>query len=161
SFINHWFDPVLASQATEALIGQGADVVCGVLDNSVAVAKTAEAKGAWLVGHNADLSSFAPTRHLCGTQWLWGKLYEDEGRAMLDGKWKGGSDRSGGLADGYVGITALSSAVPGPAQEEVRRAQDAIKSGALAVYRGPLRDNEGHVKVPEGKALTHGEIMGM
>jgi basic membrane protein A len=159
SFINNWFDPVLSSQATEALINQGHDVVCGVLDNSVGVAQAAERRGAWLIGHNADLSKFAPTKHLVGTRWLWGKLYEDEVRQMLDGTWKGGSDKSGGLREGYVGYTNFSASVPDAVQKEVTAARDQIISGALAVYAGPIKDNAGKERVPKGKTLTHDEVM--
>lgn len=159
TFINHWFDPVLSSQAAEALINQGHDIVIGVLDNSVGVAQTAERLGTWLIGHNADLSLFAPTRQLVGTRWLWGKLYEDELRQMLDGSWRGGSDRQGGLKEGYVGMTGFSPAVPASVQREVMAARDRIVSGQRAVYGGPIRDNTGRERVPAGKALSHDEIM--
>lgn len=159
TFINHWFDPVLASQATEALINQGHDVVCGVLDNSVGVAQAAERRGAWLIGHNADLSQFAPTRQLAGTRWLWGRLYTDEVRAMVDGGWRGGADRAGGLREGYVGVTDLSAAVPQEVRQEVAAAQQRIANGSLAVYAGPIRDNTGQERVPAGKTLSHDEVM--
>jgi basic membrane protein A len=161
AFINHWFDPVLSSQAAEALINQGHDIITGVLDNSVGVAQTAERLGAWLIGHNADLSPFAPTRQLVGTRWLWGKLYEEELRQMLDGSWRGGSDRQGGLKEGYVGITGFSPAVPAEVQQEVMAARDEIVSGKRAVYRGPIRDNTGIERVPAGKTLSHEEVMGI
>jgi basic membrane lipoprotein Med (substrate-binding protein (PBP1-ABC) superfamily) len=159
TYINHWFDPVLASQATEALINQGHDVVCGVLDNSVGVAQAAERRGAWLIGHNADLSKFAPTRQLVGTRWIWGKLYEDEIRSMLDNAWVGGHDRVGGLHEGYVGITGFSAAVPQRVQQEVALASELISSGALVVYTGPIRDNTGTERVPAGKTLSYNDTM--
>jgi len=159
TFINHWFDPVLASQAAEALINQGHDVVCGVLDNSVGVAQAAERRGAWLIGHNADLSQFAPTRQLAGTRWLWGKLYADEVRAMGEGAWRGGADRAGGLREGYVGLTDFAAAVPPEVRQEVAAAQGRIADGSLAVYAGPIRDNAGQERVPAGKTLSHDEVM--
>ncbi len=160
SFINHWFDPVKSADATEALINQGHDVVCGVLDNSVGVAKAAEKSGkAWLIGHNTDLSSFAPTRHLVGTRWLWGKLYEEEVQALKDGTWKGGSDRAGGLKEGYVGITAFSTPVPEEVRREVEAAREKIVAGKLVVYAGPLNDNSGKERVPAGGTLPHEQIM--
>jgi basic membrane protein A len=159
TFINHWFDPVLASQATEALINQGHDVVCGVLDNSVGVAQAAERRGAWLIGHNADLSQFAPTRQLAGTRWLWGRLYVDEVRAIIDGTWQGGADRAGGLHEGYVGVTDFAAAVPQEVRQEVSATQERIANGSLTVYAGPIRDNTGQERVPAGKTLSHDEVM--
>jgi basic membrane protein A len=161
TFINHWFDPVLAGQATEALINQGHDVVCGVLDSSVGVAQAAEKRGVWLIGHNADLSGFAPARCLTGTRWLWGKLYYDQIRLMLQGKWKGGEDATGGLKEGYVGMTGFSAAVPGEVQREVQTARQKIIDGKLAAYAGPISDNTGKERVPAGKTLSHEEIMGI
>jgi basic membrane protein A and related proteins len=158
TFINHWFDPVLASQATDALVNHGHDVVCGVLDNSVGVAQAAERRGVWLIAHNADLARFAPTRQLAGTRWLWGKLYEDETRAILDGTWTGASDLAGGLREGYVG-TYLSPEVPEAVQKEVSNVSAQILSGSLAVYAGPVRDNTGQERIPAGTTLTHDQIM--
>jgi basic membrane protein A len=159
TFINHWFDPVLSSQASDALVDQGHDVLCGVLDNSVGVAKAAERRGVWLIGHNTDLAQFAPTHTLVGTRWLWGKLYEDEVQAMLAGNWKGGSDHHGGFKEGYVGLTPFSSAVPQSVRDEVAAARDRIISGALAVYAGPIKDNTGKLRVGDGQKLAHAEIM--
>jgi basic membrane protein A and related proteins len=160
TFINHWFDPVLASQATEALVNQGHDVVCGVLDNSVGVAQAAEKRGTWLIAHNADLIKFAPTRQLAGTQWLWGKLYADEIRSILAGSWTGGNDLTGGLREGYVG-THFSPSVPEPIKQEVAGIRDRIISGSLAVYAGPVWDNTGQERIPSGTTLTHDQIMKM
>jgi basic membrane lipoprotein Med (substrate-binding protein (PBP1-ABC) superfamily) len=161
-FINHWFDPSLASEASESLIGQGCDVLCGVLDNSVAVAKTAEKRGAMLIGHNTDLSQFAPHACLVGTRWLWGKLYSDAVEKMLAGNWKGtDGDLNGGFKEGYVGITDFNAQVPEAVRKTAMDAIEKIKAGELSIYRGPIQDNKGNLVVPEGKTLTHNEIMGM
>jgi basic membrane protein A len=159
TFINHWFDPVLASQATDALINQDHDVVCGVLDNSVGVAQAAERRGVWLIAHNADLSKFAPTRQLAGTHWLWGKLFEDEISEILNGTWKGGIDRYGGLRDGYVGITDLSPSVPDEVKQIVTATRERIASGSLQIFTGPIADNTGKERVPAGSTLSHDQVM--
>jgi basic membrane lipoprotein Med (substrate-binding protein (PBP1-ABC) superfamily) len=160
-FINHWFDATLASEATTTLIQQGADVVTGVLDSSRAVAQTAEARGAYLIGHNADLSQFAPNRILTGTEWLWGKLYTEVVRAVLNGTNLNGKHYSGGLREGYVGYREFSSRVPQAARAAATEAANRIRSGALAVYAGPISDNAGRVRVPAGTTLTHDQIMGI
>ena len=161
-YINHWFDPSLAAESTEALIAQGCDVLCGVLDNSVAVAQVAERKGVFLIGHNADLRDFAPTVCLGGTRWQWGRLYKDAIEAILSGSWSGlGGDLNGGFAEDYVGITSFSSKVPADVQARAELAREQIASGELQVYSGPLSDNEGNIVVKIGEVLTHGDIMGM
>jgi basic membrane protein A len=162
TFINHWFDPALAAEATEALIANGCDIVCGVLDNSVAVAQTAQKKGVYLIGHNADLKTFAPDTCLNGTKWLWGKLYEAAIKRMVNGTWKGTEgDLNGGFKEGYVGITDFSSKVPKDIQEKALSAIEKFKKGELNVYTGPIKDNKGNIVVKEGETLTHEQIMGM
>jgi len=96
-----------------------------------------------------------------GTHWLWGKLYEDEIRAMLDGTWKGGSDLNGGLREGYVGITNFSNSVPEHVRSEVIAARDRLLSGQSAVFLGPILDNTGKERVPKGKVLPVDQIMAM
>lgn len=162
AFINHWFDPGLAAEATDTLINQGCDIVCGVLDNSVAVAQTAEKRGAFLIGHNADLRDFAPNMCLGGTRWLWGRLYEDAVRTMLAETWNGTSgDMNGGFKEGYVGITSIGAKVPAEVQAKAMDAVEKFKRGELAVYVGPIKDNTGKTVVQEGEVLPHDKIMGM
>jgi len=162
AFINHWFDPGLATEAAESLINQGCDVLTGVLDNSVAVARTAERRGVMLIGHNTDLSSFAPTSILVGTKWQWGRLYADALEKMLAGEWTGtGGDLNGGFKEGYVGITGFSDRVPADVRQAAEEVIRKIISGELAVYRGPIRDNTGQTVVAAGVTLTHDQIMGI
>ncbi len=162
AFINHWFDPGLATDAAESLVGQGCDVLTGVLDNSVAVAKVAEKREVMLIGHNTDLSSFAPTAYLAGTRWLWGQLYADALQKILAGSWEGtDGDLNGGLAKGYVGITNLADRLPVDVKTLAEATLEKIKSGELVVYRGPIKDNKGSVVVAKDQALTHEQIMGI
>ena len=162
TFINHWFDPGLATEATEALISNGCDIVCGVLDNSVAVAQTAQKRGVYLIGHNADLKNFAPDVCLNGTQWLWGKLYTDALKQMINGTWNGtNGDLNGGFKEGYVGITDFSSIVPEKVKNKANDTVNKFITGELTVYKGPIKDNKGNIVVKAGEKLTHGQIMGM
>jgi len=162
AFINHWFDPGLATDAAESLVGQGCDVLCGVLDNSVAVAKTAENRKVMLIGHNTDLSTFAPTACLVGTRWQWGGLYADAIEKMLHGTWQGTEgDLHGGFKEGYVGITDFNPRVPVDVRQAAEAAIAKIKTGEIVIYRGPIKDNKGNVVVPDGEVLTHEQVMGM
>jgi basic membrane protein A len=160
-FINHWFDATLASDATNSLIEQGADVLTGVLDNSVAVAQTAEKRGAYVIGHNADLSRFAPTHILTGTEWLWGNLYTDIAKDVLAKNPLNGKHFTGGLREQYVGYTSFSTLVPPKVQKAAQAAAEDIRSGRLAIYAGPISDNQGKLQVESGKVLSHDQIMAM
>ena len=127
----------------------------------MAVAQTAEKRGVYFIGHNADLSKFAPKMHLAGTLWLWSGLYTKVAEDILNNQWKGGIDYNGGLDKGYVGITDFNPVVPQEVRDEVLNAKEMIASGKLAVYRGPIKDNKGKLRVKEGETLTHEQIMAM
>jgi basic membrane protein A len=162
AFINHWFDPGLATDAAESLIAQGCDVLTGVLDNSVAVATTAERREVMLIGHNTDLSSFAPNAILVGTRWQWGRLYADAIEKLVAGEWRGtDGDLHGGFKEGYIGITGFGERVPAAVRSAAEDTIAKIARGEFVVYRGPIRDNNGETVVADGVALTHDQVMGM
>ena len=162
TFINHWFDPGLAAEASEALIANGCDVVCGVLDNSVAVAQVAQKRGIYLIGHNTDLLDFAPDVCLVGTRWQWGKLYANAVTRMIEGTWKGtDGDLNGGFKEGYVGITAFHTKVPASIQTEVLQVIQKIQNGEIYIYSGPIRDNKGNIVIKSGEKLSHEQVMGI
>ena len=158
-FINKWSDASLAAEATSALIEQGADVVTGVLDSSISVAQTAEARGVYVVGHNTDLSRFAPTKILTGTEWLWGGLYVQAAKDVLGGAQFNGKHYFGGLREGYVGYLPISAWVSEQAKTAAAQAADKIRNGSLSVYAGPIVDNTGVVRIKAGVVPTHDEIM--
>jgi basic membrane protein A len=154
TYINHWFDPSLSSQAADALVNQGTDVIAGLLDNSVAVAQVAERRGVWLIGHNTDLSRFAPTKYLVGTEWLWGPLYVRTIEAIFNKEQFGGNPLFiGGLKEGYLGITGFGPNVPPALKDEVRQAVDRVAADDSFLYDGPMRTNKGVEIVKAGERL--------
>ncbi|HEX7153014.1 MAG TPA: BMP family ABC transporter substrate-binding protein [Thermoanaerobaculia bacterium] len=161
AYINHWFDPGLAAAAADALISQRCDVITGVLDNSVAVAQTAQKRKTYLIGHNTDLSKFAPDVTLSGTQWVWGQLYIDAIDRIGQNAWNSQQDLHGGFGKGYVAVTGFGPMVPASVRKEAETAIARFADGSLSVYTGPIRDNKGKTVVAAGKTLTHGEIMGI
>lgn len=64
-----WFDPPAEKQAASALVEAGADVVAQHQDTPSAVLGAAE-KGAWAIGSESNMSSFAPEKYLTGTIWF-------------------------------------------------------------------------------------------
>ena len=58
-----WFDPGKEREASIALISQGADILTHHSD-SVAVAKTAEEKGVYVLPYHSDQKKYAPTKQL-------------------------------------------------------------------------------------------------
>ena len=74
--------------------------------------------------------------------------------------WKTGA-YWGGASDGIIDLAPISDKVPADVKEMVTAKQADIKSGKLDVFAGPLKGQDGTVKVPEGKTMTDGEMLGM
>ncbi|HVL57339.1 MAG TPA: BMP family ABC transporter substrate-binding protein [Burkholderiaceae bacterium] len=145
---NTWFDPGRERDAAFTLISQGADVLTHHTDSS-AVPQAAEARGAWAVGYHSDMSKAAPTRHLVSVTHHWGPYYVQRARAVLEGAWKPHSVW-GGMSEGFVKVEAVSTALAQEARERMRAAEREIIDGRLHPFTGPLRDNDGKVRLESG-----------
>lgn len=154
-----WFDPPAEKQAAVALVEGGADVVAQHQDTPSAVQGAAE-EGAWAIGSESDMSSFAPDAYLTGTVWDWCPFYRQAVEMVENGTFAPG-EFYGGLDDGTVSLAPINPAVPEDVQEQVAQAQQAIIDGTLDYWQGPLNDNQGEEVVAGGETLTIGDINGM
>jgi simple sugar transport system substrate-binding protein len=143
-----WFDPGRERDAAFALVNQGADVLTLHTDSS-SVAQAAEARGARVVGYHSDMSRAAPKAHLVSVTHHWGRYYARRAQAVLDGTWTSGATW-GGLKDGMVRVDPVAADVPRETVELLRARQADVVAGRLHPFTGPLRDNEGRVRLASG-----------
>lgn len=143
-----WFDPGRERDAAFTLVNQGADVLTHHTDSS-AVPQAAEARGVHAIGYHSDMSRAAPKTHLVSVTHHWGRYYVQRAQAMLDGTWKPDATL-GGLRDGFVRLGPVSAAVPADVLALVRAREQAIVAGRLHPFTGPIRDNEGRLRVERG-----------
>jgi simple sugar transport system substrate-binding protein len=158
-FVSTWFDPGKERAAADTLIAQGADIVMGHTD-SPAIVQAGQEKGVWSMGYDSDETRFGPASFLTAVTMHWDDYYIAQTRAAIAGTWQS-SDVWGGLKSGMVKLAPLNAAVPDPVRQEVAAAQAAIEAGTLEVYRGPIADQSGAVKVPAGKSLTAPEMLAL
>jgi basic membrane protein A and related proteins len=155
-WVNTWFDPSKERQAAETLIGQGADVLLQNTDSS-AVLQAAQDKGAFGFGWDSDMTHYGPKAHLASAIQNWGPYYVSVAEGALSGKpvkktmW-------GGMKEGFTDLVSINPIVPDAAKKLVAEKSAAIKSGKLAVFTGPIRLQDGSVKLEAGKSLTDKEI---
>ena len=157
-----WFDPQKERAAAEALLDGGADVIAQHQDTP-GPQQAAEERGAYGVGYDADMSPLAPNAVLTSPIWRWGAFYIPTVQAVMDGTWES-SQYWGGWKDGIVDLAPIADFVP----EDLRAAAEAeiarFKSGEETIYTiftGPIRDQAGEVRVPEGQAMTDEELLSM
>jgi basic membrane protein A and related proteins len=145
---NSWFDPGRERDAALTLVGQGADVLTHHTDSS-AVPQAAESRGVHVVGYHSDMSHIAPKMHLASVTHHWGRYYEQRALAVLEGSWKPGSVW-GGIRDGFIRVEPIAATVHADVAGLVKAREADIVAGRLHPFTGPLRDNEGKVRVAQG-----------
>ena len=151
-FNGAWVDPVKEAAATNALADAGIDVVTMIVDSPITIVKTAESRGIHSVGfHSSALQDFAPKGWVTGVAYTWGELYTKLVQQAMDGGWKSEHIR-GGLESGFLELAPFGPAVTAETQALIKEKQEAITSGQFKIFEGPVTDNEGAIRIPEGEA---------
>jgi basic membrane protein A len=159
---NTWFNPQTERQAAEALLDGGADVIAQHQDTA-GPQQAAEERGVYGVGYNADMAPLAPNAVLTTPIWHWGTFYIDTVQKVMDGTWEP-TQFWGGWQDGLVDLAPIADFVP----EEIRTAAEEeiarFESGEETIYTiftGPIADQSGEIRVPEGVSMTDEELLSM
>jgi basic membrane protein A len=158
-WVNSWFDPGKEREAALTLIAQGADVVTHHTD-STAVVQAAEEKGVWAFGYHSDMSKYGPRAQLSATTHHWGELYTKTAKEVIAETWKP-TNIWGGIREGMIKLAPINPAVPADTREAVAKLEKEIAAGKFHPFAGPVRDQEGKVRVPAGKTLTDDEMQRM
>ncbi|WP_373232888.1 BMP family ABC transporter substrate-binding protein [Cohnella sp.] len=156
---NTWFDPTVERQAAVSLLDKGADVLLAYQDSPAAIQAAAE-RGAMAGGNDSDMSRFAPEAYLTNPTWNWGPYYVKVVKAVQDGTWKS-EQYLGSMADEMVGLAPLGVSIPDDVKAMVEEKKQDIIAGNFEVFKGPIIDQSGAVKLEEGKSLTIDEILVM
>lgn len=155
---NSWFDPEGETQAAQALIDLGCDVISQHCDtpNPQTVA---EQNGVWGVGYNSDMSKDAPGAVLTSVMWDWSVYYTTAVQSVIDGTWTG-DNYFGGMADGLVDIAPLSDLCAEGTAEAVEAARKQITEEGFNVFDGVIETNDGSTVGAEGSTLSDSDITG-
>jgi basic membrane protein A len=150
-WINTWFDPPKEKAGAESVLDLNADVLTGTTD-SPSLAQAAAARGKYAVGVDYDQASYAPSAILQSDRFLWGPHYINSVKAIMAGTWKP-VQYYYHVKDGMVEATPPSNLVPPDIAKAAMDVHAQIKAGTFNIWKGPLVDNHGTVKAPEGKTL--------
>lgn len=154
---NTWFDPTLEQQAAEALLDMGCDVI-GQHADTTAPQLAAEARGVWGNGYNSDMTKDAPKAHLTAPVWNWGAYYTSAVKSVIDGTWTC-ENYYGGMAEGLVDISPLSTNVADGTADAIEAARQKILGG-FNVFEGELYDNAGNQVCAAGAKISDADITG-
>ena len=158
-WVNSWFDPGKEREAALALIAQGCDVLMQNTD-SPAVVQTAQEKGVLAFGWDSDMSKFGGKAHLAASMLYWDVIYKKEVADVQAGTWKNG-EIWWGVKEGAVDIDHFAADVPADVKKLAEERRDAIKSGKLHPFTGPLKDQSGKEFLAAGKSYTDADLKKM
>jgi len=147
---NSWNDPATESEAVKGLIDSGVDVVGSVLDSNLTVAKVANQAKVMMVGTQADLRDTVPATWLAGSHWNWDQIYLKVAKQVQNGTWKPETYWLG-MRDGAVDISSFGARVPKEVQEQSKQTADQIRQGKKIIFRGPMKDRDGKVRIADGQ----------
>ena len=156
---NTWFDPALEADAAQTLIEQGADVIMQHTDSTAAMT-IAEERGIIAFGQASDMASSGPTAQMTAIIDNWAPYYINRAGAVLDGTWKS-EDTWGGLDSGMVQMAPYSDRLPEEVRAEAQAAAEAIATGELHPFTGPINKQDGSAWLAEGETADDETLLGM
>lgn len=147
-----WYDPAKETEAANALLNGGADILLQNTDSS-AVLQAAAKHNAHGFGWDSDMEHYAPKAHLGSCTLNWGTYYEKAVNDVLNKTWKTGVNRWG-AKEGLIEFIKVSDATPSDAKQRIFETQEGLKNGSMAIFKGPINDNTGTQRLAEGQTAN-------
>ncbi|WP_067100264.1 BMP family ABC transporter substrate-binding protein [Marinomonas atlantica] len=155
-WVNSWYDPGKETDAANALMDQGVDVLLQHTD-SPAPLIAAEKRGARAIGQASDQSSFAPNAHVFSVRDDWAPYYIKVTQEVMDGTYEP-KDFWGGFQEDMLSLASINDNLPKNVRAKIDETYDLINSGKFHPFTGPIKDNKGNIVVPEGHTLSDTEL---
>jgi basic membrane lipoprotein Med (substrate-binding protein (PBP1-ABC) superfamily) len=149
----NWGDRAKEADTTNSLINQGVDVITMHVDSPSTVISTAESRGVYSIGYqNLAAQQFAPEYWISGTGFTLGGKLTWLASTVMDDTWKPIFLRCG-IKDGCMAVAPFGPKVPQEVKDLVSQTQADIETGNIVVFKGPIKDQDGNVKVADGQVL--------
>ena len=179
-----WVDPSGARKAAETLVeSKGCDVLAFTEDTpaTLEVAENYQKKGkkVWSFSHYSDMQHYGPTAHLTGQIVNWGLMYERILADLYSGCWRS-KDLWWRIGDGMdyrwsmpvdkstfdmklgaVYPAPLNPVIPEEVRALIKRRYEEMKELIFEPFTGPIRDQDGALRVKEGERLGRDELWSM
>ena len=157
-WVNTWFDPGKESDAAKTLIDQGVDILTQHTDSTAPMQVAAE-RGIKAFGQASNMINFGKETQLTAIVDDWSQYYIGRVGAVMDGSWKQ-SDVWGGLAQKMVHMADYTN-VSEEIAKEAAATQEAIRSGSLHPFAGPITKQDGSEWLKAGQTAEIGTLLGM
>ncbi len=149
-----WGDRAKEADATNSLINQGVDLITMHVDSPATVISTAESRGVWTIGFQSlAAQQFAPEYWVTGTGFALGGKLTWLASTVIDGTWKPIFLRCS-MAEGCMEMAPYGPRVPQEVKDAVAQTRADLDAGKITLFQGPIKDQDGNVKIAEGEVLT-------
>ncbi|HLB65793.1 MAG TPA: hypothetical protein VJJ46_13200, partial [Anaerolineales bacterium] len=119
---------------------------------------TAESRGVYSIGFQSlAAQQYAPEYWITGIGYTLGDTLTWLTSTVVDGTWTPIFLRCG-IADGCMAMAPFGPNVPEEVQDRVNQARADIEAGNTTVFAGPIVDQDGTVRIPEGEVLSEGDM---
>ncbi len=150
-----WNNPVREAEVVNSLADQGVDVIIANTDSPKVSIETAERRGIYSCGYHTDLSELAPKGFLTGAEWNWAVGGQFVKAWQTGGKYP--NLLRGGFRQDMVALSPFGKTVPQDVRDKVLKARQGFVDDTLKLYRGPLKDNEGHEILKPGQVIANND----
>jgi basic membrane protein A and related proteins len=154
--ISSYIDPPGATQAANALIDAGCDVLFDVQDDT-SVLQVCEERGVWSCIWNRDNRQFGPDAYVNALQLDFSPYYVEVVEAIAAGTYTAPSEVTLLTPGAGIDLAGWGDSVPDDVKTAGDEARASLDSG-FRVYTGPLVDADGNEVVPAGTELTDVEV---
>ena len=158
SYCESWVDDDAAEGAGVKLMNEHPDIdVISLHTNSMKPNEMAENLGIWSIGYNMDNADKYPNSFLAACEWKWDKYYEQSILSFLQGKFHG-EVKWIGMDEGIVGLSKLTKNVVAGTRDAIDEAEIMFEGRGFDVFYGPIYENNGRLRVPEGESMSDDEM---
>jgi simple sugar transport system substrate-binding protein len=119
----------------------------------------AAARGIKAFGQASDMIEAGPETQLTAIVDTWAPYYVERVGAVIDGTWET-SDTWDGLVDGILTMAPYTN-MPEEVAALAEETEEAIKSGELVVFTGPITKQDGTQWLAEGEQADDGTLLGL
>ena len=153
-----WDDPEKERRAAALLLGSYAADVVTYHQNTAAAAKEADSRGRFSITYHTANNGELSDKCLTGAVWHWAPFYRER---IEDSLYRRKQKRFYwvGLEKGIVDLAPFSARVPPETVAMVMAERERIKNGEWDVFRGPMYDNAGVLRIEAGSAMSDDQLI--
>ncbi|MCR5763799.1 MAG: BMP family ABC transporter substrate-binding protein [Treponema sp.] len=155
-----WIEAGNNRRATQKLISEKEIDVLAIHTDSLVPLEEASEKDIWTIGYNYDNESMFTSTYLTGAVWNWTEFYKVKIPECIGGKLRGGHFWNG-IEKRIVTLSPLTDNVKNKdeVQKILDREQKKMDVNNYDIFFGPIYDNAGNLRVPEGCCLTDESLL--